>query len=403
MNRRLKHTLALLLTLGLWAGFGAAHGADEALVKTFQEKRLALASGKQIDPGLLSKAIRTAINESDRLGREGKYELALERLLELKKFAPLAELPSFDVQKLAAWLYAKNGDAEQAESYQARADAMRELLLKRVGDGKTPDTPIQAVMLNDIVEWARMQAASVSNVKPFPYKGRELQAVTHSGPASGDKPAIAYFELDARVLARANLQESIYAPIPFARMKPELRALFELARTKREKFLDDSAFPYLELIDKIKRSVKKAAQLDADGKPDQALAALREIEEFRPIEDIPLPSLISVYSFLNGKIGDNKKQNEMRGYLFGINQVIAHSGDALTPETAVHIIAIDEENSWLNDKQLVKQAQKVIDSPAGKLDVISAKNAAGEERDYYFNLTRMFPKYTQGLGDAPGK
>lgn len=335
--------------------------------------------------------------------REAKYVLALEQLLSLKQFAPISELPSFDVQMLSSWLYMKTGDKSLAAAYRAGADAMRELLLKRVGSGGSPDDPIQAMMVSDIAEWTRMQLARISDVKSYPYRGHELMAVTYAGPTTSNKSAVAYFEIDPRVQAKANLQLSLYSPIPLEQMKPEHRALFEQAKAKRDAFLSDKKIPYLELIDKVKTSIRKATELDLQGTPEQALSALKEVEVLRPIEEVPLPRLISTYSFLNGKVGNNQKQDELRGLLFGINQAIAHSGDALSPETAVHVIAIDEEYTWLGDKHLSRVSQRVLNTPFGKFDVITAKSTTGEGRDYYFNITRMYAMYGQSFGPQDAK
>lgn len=403
MNRRLIHTVFLLLTWALVNIPLLAYGADEALVTAFLAKRQALVAESRVDMGEMSRAIRSAIADGERLERERKYASALERLRDLQRFAQLPELPSFDVHMLSSWLYMKTGDASQAALHRARADAMREVLLNRVGDGKSSETPIQAVMVSDLAEWVRMQLGGISDVKSLPYKGRELMAVTYSGPSTNNKPAVAYFEIDPRVQAKENSKLSLFSPIPLEQMKPEHRALFELAKAKRDAFLKDSKIPYLDLIGKVKTVLTRAAQLDTQGSPDQALSSLREIETIRPIEDIPLPRLIVMYSALNGKVGNAKKQNELRGLLFGINQAIAHSGDGLAPETAVHVIAIEEEYSWLSDKHLTRGTQKVVDTPLGKFDVITAKNPGGEGRDYYFNITRMYAMYSQGLGDSNGK
>ena len=154
---------------------------------------------------------------------------------------------------------------------------------------------------------------------------------------------------------------------------------------------------YLALMDKIKTALQNSGQLMAQGKSLVAVVALREIEVIRPIEDIPLPQLIARYSALQGNIGNNDKQNELCGLLFGITQMIAHSGDAMSPETAVPVISTLEEYTWLSDKHLSRTSEKVINRPLGKFDVLTAKSTAGQERDYYFNITRMFPKYGQGL------
>jgi len=374
-----------------------AAAPEEALVSSFLVRRQSLATDEKVDTAELSKAIRAAITSGERLEREAKYEAALAQLTALDRFMPILDIPSFDVQMLASWLYMKLGNASLASAHRARADAMREVLQNRIGSGKSVDSPIQAVMISDIAEWARMQLAQISDVRSLPYKGHELMAVRYSGPSTNNEPVLAYFELYPRVQARTNAHTSLFAPLPLEQMNPEQLALIEKAKAKREAFLNDTSFPYLALMDKVKTALQNSGQLMAQGKSQEAVVALREIEVIRPIEDIPLPQLIARYSALQGKIGNNDKQNELRGLLFGITQVIAHSGDGMSAETAVPVISTLEEYAWLSDKHLGRTSQKVINTPLGKFDVLTAKNTAGQERDYYFNITRMFPKYGQGL------
>lgn len=260
MNRKLEQILILLVVV---LALTPCYGADEALVAAFLAKRQSLVEENKVDVAALSKAIRAAVTDGERLEREGKYELALERLLDLRKFVLLPELPSFDVQMLSSWLYMKTGDPKRAAEHRARADAMRDVLMNRIGSGKSPETPVQAVMINDIAEWTRIQLAVASDVKSSAHKGHEILAVTYSGAATNNKPALVYFEIDPRVQAKANLEQSLFAPIPIERMVPQHRAFFERAKAKREKFLDDSQFPYLELLERVKMSVAKAEQLES--------------------------------------------------------------------------------------------------------------------------------------------
>jgi hypothetical protein len=380
-----------------------AYGADETLVKDFLAKRQTLVMEGRVDMGEMSKAIRAAIDDVARLESEAKYELAQERLRDLQQFSQLPDLPSYDVQIFLSRLYMKTGNKRLASMHRARADAMREVLLNRVGNGKSPETPIHVVMVSDLIEWFSIQSAKISNLKAVAFKGHELMAVTYGGPATRDTPALAYFEIDPRVQAKENSKLSLLSPIPLEQMTPGHRNLLEQARAKREAFLNDSKIPYLKLMAKVNSALDKAAKLDAGGMPIQALSGLREVETIRPIEDIPLASLIGMYSALNGKVGNNEKQNELRGLLFGIHQAIAHSGDGLSPETAVHVIAIQEEYDWLYDKRLTRVLQKLVDTPLGKFDVLTARNNAGERRDYYFNITRMYAMYNQGFWENNGK
>lgn len=396
--RLITSVLALIVATPLFA----STPTKEELVTQFLEFRETLVRDGKIDVPEMSRSIRQVINEGERLEREANYKGALNKLLELERFAPLLQLPSFDVQMLSSWLYLKLGDAVTATAHRARADAMRELLGQRIGKGDTPTEPIRALMVSDISEWARMQLARIADVKGIPVQGREIFAVTYTGRSAPDQARVAYFEIDRRVQAKANQQIRLYDPIPLAQMRPTDLAYFELAKQKRERFLTDT-FAYVELVGKIREVIGKVAALDQQGKATEALVALAEIESIRPIEDIPLSSFISVYSALNGKIGNKQKQLALRGLIFGINQAIAHSGDGLSPETAVHVIATSEEDDWLRDRKLTKMRQRLVDGTNGKCDVLTVKDASGVEKDVYFNITRMFAKYSQGLVPAPNK
>ena len=391
--------LAIVFALSLsQAGFAqSAPAPDEQLISAFVSTREALAADSKVDINEMSKVIRGAISEAESLERRGDYRAALERLKALEQYRPLLELPSYDVQMLAAWLNSKLGDSSSAGAHQRRAEAMRELLSHRLGTGETPDDPKRVLMVNDMTEWVRMQLARVNDVKSYPYQGRELMEVTYTGPETGNKPKIAYFELDRRVRAARGQRNRLFDPIPIAEMRPEDRSKLELARQKRQKFLEDDSFPYLELIGKIGELTKSAYALDARGQSAEALAKLKEVEAIRPIEDIPMTELVALYSLLNGKTGNNQKQRELRALLFGINQAIAHSGDALTPERAIEVIAVEEEYTWLRDKALTRVKQRIQEGPRGKLDVLTARDAGGNERDYYFDIARMFQKSARSL------
>lgn len=403
MHRQRIWVWMLVLLSALSAGVRSATSADEALISSFLTKRQSLVADTRINLAEMSKAIRSAVAEGERLERDGKYQLALDRLGELQRFSPMLDIPSFDVHMLSSWLYTKTGNTTMASAHRARADAMREVITNWIGTGQSPETPARVVMVSEIAEWARMRLAVISGVKSQTHDGHELMVVTYSGPTTENKPSISYFELDPRVQARANASVNLFSPIPIEQMKPEHRVLFEQAKEKREDFLNDSQIPYLELIGKVKEVLAKVARLDTQGKSEEAMSVLKDIESIRPIENIPIPSLIGVYSALNGKLGNTKKQGELRGFLFGINQAIAHSGDALTPQTAVQVIAIMEEYSWLADMRLTVKKQRLVDMPFGKFDVLTARNGAGEERDYYFDITRMYAKYSQAVGEKNAK
>lgn len=400
-HRILVWMFVLLSALSL--GVHSAPAFDESQVTYFLAKRQALVSDNKLELAEMSRAIRSAVSDAERLEKEAKYQSALSRLSDLQKYSPLLDIPSFDVHMLSSWLYMKIGDTSMASAHKARAEAMREVFTHRIGTGQSPDAPARVVMVNEITEWGRMQLARISDVQSRPHSGRELTVVTYSGPATGNKPSTAYFELDGRAQTSTNSRLGLYSPIPVAQMRPEHVSQFELAKAKREEFLNDSQLPYLELINKVRDALAKAAQLEGSGKTEDAMAALKQLETLRPIENIPIPNLIGAYSALNGKLGNTEKQRELRGLLFGINQAIAHSGDALSPQTAVHVIATSEEYAWLSDKRLIVKKQRVLDTPDGKFDVLTASNGVNEERDYYFNISRMYAKYDQAFRGGSAK
>lgn len=403
MNKQRIWVWLLVLLGAVSMHVHSASAVDETLVTSFLAKRQSLVGDGKVDLTEMSKAIRSAVAEGERLEKEAKYQFALNRLADLQKYSPMHDIPSFDVHMLSSWLYMKTGDPTMASNHRARAEAMREVITNRIGTGQSPEAPVRVVMVSEIAEWTRMQLARISEVQSRRHMGRELTVVTYSGPTTGNKPSIAYFELDARAQAHANSRVDLYSPIPIAQMKPEHRTQFELAKARRDEFLNDSQMPYLELVSRVRDALAKVAQLEAQGKSEDAMSTLKEIESLRPIEHIPIPTLIGAYSALNGKLGNYEKQRKLRGLLFGINQAIAHSGDALTPQTAVHVIATSEEYSWLADKRLIRKNQRIVDTPFGKFDVLTASNEAGDERDYYFNITRMYAKYGQAFGGESAK
>lgn len=288
MNQR--RSIPSLFVFIVWlfaAAWVPAHAADEALVQGFLAKRQLLITEKKIDIPEMSKAIRTAIADGDRLAREGKDVEVLARLLALQKFGPLSELPSLDVQMMSSWAYAKIGDRDSALAFQQRAAAMREILLNRLGSGKTPDDAIKILMMGDVAEWLRIQGLNAADVKSQSHRGRELMAVTYFGPRTAGKRELAYFELDPRTLAQVSAEVSLFTPIPLDQMKPEHRVLYEKARLKREQFLNDKTIPYLALIQVISQSMDEAVVLGKQRKFAEAIAELKNVGTIRPLKRFP--------------------------------------------------------------------------------------------------------------------
>lgn len=197
--------------------------------------------------------------------------------------------------------------------------------------------------------------------------------------------------------AQGKPKPSLFKPIPLTEMEADQFVAYGAMVEKRKKFLSEPNLPYLKLAATITESMKAATSLIAKGDAEQAMAALQPIAAIRPIEDIPTPELISLYSFILGKLGQTDQQRSMRFFLFGINQAIAQSGDGFSPKSAVPVIFVSEEYAWLKDKDLTLVKQTIEQDEAHAYDVMTARDQTGMERDYYFEITPLYKRYQQAL------
>ena len=196
-------------------------------------------------------------------------------------------------------------------------------------------------------------------------------------------------------------QPGPFDPIPVEGMSPGFLRLVSVAQEKRRRFLEDGSFSYSNLALGIEDATKAASELDRQGRPAEAIQRLKALESIRPIEEIPTPHLIDVYGALHGRIGDLRKQAELRDLLFGINQAIAHSGDATSPETAIQVIFPGEEYAWLAARKVSRTKQGIVNRNGRIFDVLTGKDADGNEREYFFDITALIGKYTQGQSPPP--
>lgn len=390
----------------LWLCSGAPAMAQfpaepsQALVAAALAQRQALFDGRGMDVPKLSQDIGAAVREGEKLEREGQYQQALDRLLALEKYMPLAEVPSFDIQMLASWLYAKLGRNETAQQHRECAAAYQAVLWQHIGKGESADDPLRTVMVSEIVEWAKSRLARILDIKSQAHRGAELTVVTYQGPTTGNQPRQLFAEIDKRTRAMSNRVLDRFTPIPLAELRPQDVALLAEAREKRARFLSDQTFPYLELRKLMDNVMNESIKLDMDGKPQEALAKLREIERLRGIEEIPSPRWLAWYSYLLGKTGNTTRQQEMRGLIFGVQQAMAHSGDGRAPSTAIHVILIDEEYEWLNVKKLKLVKQALREAGDQHYDVMTVQDAQGKQTDIFFNITGLFARQSQLLNPA---
>lgn len=366
-------------------------------VEQMQTARQALAANAHIDLQQFSRETLAVATAANALDRSGDDTAALAKLQELEQYAPLAQYPDYDTQVVCFNVYQKLGRTSDAAGCRQRVNALADILLKRSGSGDTPDDPVRAVRIGEIGVWIRLHSATVSNVSTLDYRGAVLQKVSYVAQAGGS-PAVAYFTTnprEAEAISRAN--QDIFKPLPVTADQGQYGAALKDAHERRIQFLSDTSFNYLELIQTVLDDQKQAMLLAQQGDVTAALAKIREIEKIRPIRDIPIFSLISNYSFLLGKSGDTQGQAAMRLYLFGITQDIAHSGDGLTPDTAVHVVATNEELSWLFVKKLRPGRQVLQPGPDRSIDAIDTVDANGRSRTYYFDVTALYKRYRPSL------
>ncbi len=326
------------------------------------------------------------------LDQAGNDAEAINKLLSLQKYAPLEQLPDHDVQMLCARFYTKLGNTHEAEGCRERAAAMTEILQKRSGSGTTVDDPVRVVTIGEIGEWVRLQSATITDVQGLSYHGANLQKVTYSSPAIEGKP-VAYFLINPRVLASVNrARPGVFDPQPVSASDGKYFVALKQAHEQRTRFLADRSFNYPELIQLCRESMKQAAQLAQQGDINGALSRMKDVEKIRPIREIPIFNFISVYSALLGKAGDVEAQADMRIYLFGIAQDIAHSGDGLSPDSAVHVVAIEEEYAWVADKKLRVTKQGLIRQGDLRYDALETTDANGKAQTFYFEVSQVFER-----------
>lgn len=371
-------------------GFAAA---PVSIVEQLQSQRQVFAQDNKIDLRQLSQDVQAAVRDSNALDQAGNDAAAIDQLQALKKYAPLTQFPSFDVQTLCDRLYTKLSQPGDAAGCRDRAAAMADILQRRSGSGATPDDPVQVITINEIGEWARSQAAKISDVSGYPYHNENLQALTYTRPATAGQSAVAYFRFTPRLFASLNSPTTdAFAPLPVSPSDGKYQTALTQAHEQRVNFLNDLSFNYPELIQLCNDTTREAMELAQRGDFNAALSKLGEVERIRPIREIPIFGFISTYSFLLGKVGNVDAQSSARLYLFGITQDIAHSGNALTPESAVHVVAISEEYAWVRAKKMRVTKQRLIQRGDHRYDVIDAVGENGSTQTYYFEVSQLYAR-----------
>jgi hypothetical protein len=387
---------SLTVSLTARADTTAATNANDISPATFEQLQAArqhFGDGTQVDPQQLAKDVNAAIADAVALARVGNNVGAIGRLEQLKPYAPLDQFPDIDVQTLCGAFYAKLQQTDQANACRDRAHVLAEILNNRSGSGATPDDPVRIEIVREINEWVRLQGGTVKGVEPLQSRGTELQKVSFSTKGT-DTTSVAYFLIDPRVMVATMSKRSVFDPMPLSASDGRYATALQQAHDLRVQFLADRSFDYPALMLLCHETEKQAMKLAQQGDFNGALARMREIEKVRPIRQIPIFGVVSIYSYLLGKTGNTGEQSEMRMLLFGIMQDIAHSGDGLGMGTAMHVVSDDEEYSWLADKHLRVTKQSLLEDGAKRYDELTTVDADGHVRSYYFEVTQAFQRTT---------
>ncbi|NIF71509.1 DUF4919 domain-containing protein [Burkholderia sp. Ap-962] len=387
--RRLK--LLPCLAIAFLSGHALAQ-ASTPDIDQLQQQRQKFVRDDKIDLLQLSHDIEDTAREANALDRAGRGSDALDRLLELNKYAPLAAFPDYDVQVLCANIYG-HFNPSLSKDCRNRAQAMADILNNRIGSGATPDDPVRVITIAEVHEWMSLHSANITNIQGYQYHDVPLQKISYAGQSGGGQAAIAYFEINPR--AMASITRSAPNPFDPLPLSGQYADAYRQVHEKRLQFLADHSFNYPDLIQLCRDLGKQAMQLAQQGDYDGALARIREVEKVRPIRDIPIFSLISNYSYLLGKAGNASAQAEMRLYLFGITQDIAHSGDGLSPETAIQVADIGEEYSWLQARKLRMTRQSLITRGEARYDMLDTTSQDGKTQSVYFDVTKVFARQAE--------
>lgn len=196
-----RRLIVALVSAPVWlaSGAGLAQGAD-ALSQMQQARQTLAALGMARLEGF-STQLRAAIVQADAALRGRRWAAVLDALKPLESVAPLEQVPSYDAQLLASAAYLGLGDAARAARHHALAQAMRELLLARLGDAKTPRTALQILMVNDLVEWAGLKRLRIVGMKGFMSRGRPAYEITYRPDEGQGLDAQAYAQFDERIAA----------------------------------------------------------------------------------------------------------------------------------------------------------------------------------------------------------
>jgi hypothetical protein len=85
-----------------------------------------------------------------------------------------------------------------------------------------------------------------------------------------------------------------------------------------------------------------------------------------------------------------------------VQQAIAHSGDGSSPETAIHVILVEEEYEWIREKKLKLVKQTLLERDGQRYDVMTVEDAKGVQTQVFFAITGLYARQSLELEASLG-
>lgn len=341
-----------------------------------------------------SKVVGDACNQAMEALARGDAQEALDKLAPLTRYLPLESFPSFRVQSVQAQAYTLLKDETRAQQHVLRAAVLHAGLNR----GLTPQAPLlltHPVQIGDLVAIAGGKANEL-RVHPDT-SGRQLMALTFQDDPQGLRTR--YIDTSAAMSSRAAQPRYSVALTPD--MPADMHAALAQSQQLLARFYADTSMDFLKLEGALREARASADRLLQQRQPAEAMRALQALAAIRPLEEIPDVLLLMRLSYLHGALGQPAEQQRMRRQLFGLQQAIAATGDALGFDTAVEVPFIEIEYDWLRDHQLRSTKQSLVNRAEQSFDVLDVVDAQGNASQRYFNVTRMMKLRTAKMGRNP--
>lgn len=157
----------------------------------------------------------------------------------------------------------------------------------------------------------------------------------------------------------------------------------------RESFIESEQFKVASKAKKQFESLKKELYTQMDKSNSQGIIRLT-----KAMLSIDYTSMLAhkILRQTYQTIGDTLNASKYKTIQFGLLHSIADSGNGKTCETAWHVIQVSEEY-FILQMLGVELTSQSIDNSNGLCDKMIAKTKDGEEKTYYFEISKVFEGY----------